>query len=168
MNLVKFWQDQVALWNDEQKCDLCWNFSAPLIESAVETFTPPKGKECCVQVLLLRDKGQAFGTANTYNQTTGLLTNLVCNTAFQLLFLLPADIGSNNFDEIPGHDTEYSKWSLILSKLEECIGCEINIDFCELIGTKYRVTQWSATQLINYTSKNYSGYRLSVNFQTIT
>lgn len=165
MNLISFWQDQVTKWNTENKCGLCWEFGAPLIESAVETYTPTIGKECCVQVLLVRDKITPFSTTNTYDSRTSLRTNAVCNHGFQLLFLLPSDIGTNNFNEIKNHPTTESKWDTILSRLEECISCDMNIDFCDIIGMQYRVTQWSAQQVINYTSKAYSGYRLTVNFQ---
>lgn len=167
MNLIQFWQDQVTKWNNEQKCGLCWEFDAPLTQSAVELHQPTKGTECCVQVLLVRDQVPAFNMTNNYNNVTGLLTNVACNTSFQLLFLMQMDMGTNNYNEIKNHPVEQGKW-VKLGELENCIGCDMNLDFCELIGTQYRVTQWQARQeKINMTSSNYSGYRLTVNFQTI-
>lgn len=165
MNLIDFWQKQIEIWNTEQKCGFCWDFSAPLTESAINLVQPTDGKECCVQVMIVRDRVEAFSTNNTYDQKTGFLTNSVCQKSFQVLFLMHSDIGTNNFNEIKGHDTDESKWATILSRLEDCISCDLNLDFCAILGGQLRVTRWAAVQEINFMSQNYSGYRLTVNLQ---
>lgn len=165
INIVDFWEKQIALWNAEQKCGFCWEFGAPLTESAVTLQQPEPGKECCVQVLLVRDKITPFSTSNTYN-SSALITQKVCTTGFQLLFLLPSTVGTNNYNEINGHPTIESKWANILQKLEACISCDAELAFCTILGSMRRITTWSGQQLINYTPENYSGYRLTVNFQT--
>jgi hypothetical protein len=166
VNLIQFWQDQVNKWNEETKCGFCWEFGAPLTESAVELFKPKDGKECCVQVLLVRDKGLAFSTSNTYNNTTGFLTGVTCNTGFSIYFVLEMDLGTNNYNEIKDHSIEQAKWKKLV-ELEQCLSCEVILDFCEFIGSTRRITTWQARQVINHTSKNYSGYLLTVNFQNI-
>jgi len=166
MDIVQFWQHQIQIWNDENKCGFCWEFGAPLTESAIEVQQASTNKECCVQVFLVRDKVTPFSTSNVYDNVTGLLTNRVCNTGFQLIFVLPVSMGTNNFNEIKGHPTNESKWSTVLSRLEQCISCDANIAFCEILGSSRRITTWSGAQLINYTTENYSGYRLTVQFQT--
>lgn len=167
MNLVAFWRDQVNIWNQEQKCDLCWEFGAPLIESAANIQKPEDGKECCVKVLFLQDKQPAFTTNRTYNNTTGLIQNITCTQSFQLLVLLPISIDKNNFNEIPGHPTAESKWDSVLFKLQQCLMCDAELDFCEILGTQYRITQWSGSQVLNYSDNNYTGYRINVQFQMI-
>lgn len=167
MDVVDFLAKQVDLWNENSKCDFCWTFGAPLTESAVELQEQREDSKCCVQVLLLQDKVTPFNTQNTYNQQTGLLERIVCNRSFQLLFLIPDAFSRNNFNEISGHDTSSSRWANILQRLESCLSCEINLDFCEILGRDYWVTQWSAKQEINYSSKNYSGYRITVTIQKI-
>lgn len=164
MNLVSFWQQQVSKWNDEQKCDLCWSFGAPLIESAVSV---QQLKDCCVQVLLLRDKGNAFSMSTTYDNTTGLITAKSCIKSFQLLVVIPGELGVNNFNEIPNHSTDESNWSTKLSKLEECLSCDANLNFCEFLGRSYRVTNWSAVQVLNEGDNCYIGYRLNVSFTDV-
>lgn len=163
INIVDFWKNQIAKWNEELKCGLCWEFSAPLTESAVGITKP--NDPCCVQVMLVRDRVTAFRTSRTYDNITGLLTGVTCSKSFELLVLMPTKLGQNNYNEIKGHDTNESKWDEVLSKLEDCLSCDANLDFCEFLGRKVLVTDWSARQLVNYTDNNYTGYRLTVTFQ---
>lgn len=167
MNLVAYWQDQIELWNTDNKCGLCWSFGAPLTESAAHIWQPRDGEECCVQVLLLRDRRPAFNTVRNYNNQTGLLLNITCNTNFDILFLIPKSIGLNNYNEIKGHPTTDSKWDTALYLLENCLKCDLELDFCTILGTQYRVMNWSAMQVINWGDHQYTGYRLSVSFQNI-
>lgn len=167
MNIVQFWQQQVADWNTEIKCGLCWAFYAPLIESEVGKVQPETNKECCVQVHLLRDKGPAFNTQNQYDLNTGLLNGVTENISFQLLVLLPSTMGTNSFNEIQGHPESESKWNTNLYRIEECLRTDAHLAFCEIIGRKYRVTTWQGTQVINYGDEAMDGYRITVNFQQV-
>lgn len=164
MNIVNFWQQQITKWNEEHKCDLCWKFYAPLTESAVNVV---KDVDCCVQVFFVRERVTAFSTVNNYNAQTGFVNQTACNKSFQVLFLVPSNVGTMNFNEVEGHPTSESKWDTILSKLEDCLACDLNLDFCEFVGQKWRVTQWQGQQLINYLDNAYTGYRLTVNFQNV-
>ena len=165
MDIVNFWQQQTDKWNDETKCGFCWEFSAPLIESSVNLVQPDEDKECCVKVMFLQDKQPAFSTANSYNNETNLLTSQTCATNFQLLVLLNSNLGVNNYNEIKGHSTEDSNWSAILQRLQECLSCDANLAFCEILGSAYRLTTWSGQQVINYSDSIYCGYRINVSFQ---
>lgn len=165
MDVVNYWAQQVEKWNEESKCDLCWDFGAPLTEWAAETYQIKAGKECCVQVLLLFPDN-VFSTNRTY-ASSGLITNLTCTNSFQVLFLLPSRIDINNYNEIPGHSIEESKWFTVFNKLKQCIECDAELDFCEILGTSYNITNWSARLVNNYTSNNYAGFRLNVSFQQV-
>lgn len=165
MDIVDFWKKQVYKWNEEEKCDLCWSFSAPLTESAVNIVQSTEETKCCVKVMLVRERVTAFSTANDYDLTTGLLKGVTCNKGFQLLFLVESNIGLNNYNEINGHPTDESKWSNILQVLEDCISCDAFLDFCSIIGVGSRVTTWQGQQVINYLDSAYAGYRVTVNFQ---
>lgn len=167
MDIVDFWEKQVKIWNDTNKCGLCWEFAAPLTESAVNIVQQPAGTECCVKVFLVRQGVTAFSSTNTYNTTTGYVNQVTCNTSFQLIVVAPSTIGTNNYNEIKGHSTDESKWTTILSKIEQCLSCEAYLDFCTILGNQYRVTNWSGTQLINYLDTAYAGYRVTVTFQTV-
>lgn len=166
MNIVNFWEQQIAKWNEESKCDMCWSFHAPLTDSALNITKLADGEECCTQVFLLRN-GNAFSTTNQYNESTGFLNKQTCNVGFQLLVVIPTKLGVNNWNEIIGHPTEESNWATKLWKLEECLSCDANLDFCEILGANQKVTTWSAVQKINHTDNVYAGYLLTVNFQTV-
>lgn len=167
MNIVEFWRQQIAKWDEEKKCGLCWTFDAPMTDSAVELYQPPKGKECCVQALLTQDKVTPFASTLQYNSLTGFLNQRACNWTHQIYFVIPTELGVNNYTEIKGHTTDKARWVDVLQKLQECLACDAPLDFCEIMGTTYRVTQWSAVQVMNYTSANYTGYKLTVTFQTV-
>lgn len=165
MDILNFWKEQTEKWNTELKCGFCWEFSAPLVESSVNVVQSEEDKECCVKLMFLQDKQPAFSTNNTYNNTTNLLTGQICATNFQLLVLLNSNLGVNNYNEIKGHSTAESNWEAILLKLQECLSCDANLAFCEILGSVYRVTNWSGTQVINFSNSVYCGYRINVSFQ---
>ena len=158
MKLTKFFKQQVQKWNEENKCGHCYEFHAPLTEEALnkQQLIDP----CCIQVMLTRDRGQAFGVEKEYNNVLGVLSNEYYTKAFTLYVMKPQGININNYDEILGHSIDESK-SELLDDLEECIN-EMELDFCEFIGQDWQVRQWSAFQLLNYRDNNYTGWRLSV------
>ena len=164
MNIVKFWEDQVAKYDAEQKCGFCWDFGAPLREDKVNIEQPNEGKECCVKVMFLQDKGSAFNVQRSYNQQTALMNGVTTTYNFQLLVVLDSVLGINMYDETKGHDKADSIWTTILSRLQNCLADDLNFDFCLFLGSVYQVTQWSATQEINYLNSNYCGYRINVTF----
>lgn len=165
MNLVAFWEQQIAKWNTDEKCGLCWKFAAPLIESAVEVVQDDE--PCCVQVYFLRQGMSAFSAVNNFNPQTGFVNQVTCSKSFQLLVLMPSTVGTNNYNEIKGHPTTESKWDEILYKLEDCLACDLQLDFCLFLGEPRRLTRWEGTQVINYSTKNLTGYRINVTFQTV-
>lgn len=160
MRLINFFTQQVQKWNDENKCGKCFKFYAPLTEQALNI---QQIDDCCVNVMLTRDRVQSFGVNNTYSTTTGTLSDQWVFKNFTLLFLVPQPIGVNNYTEILGHSTELSKYN-ILEDLEECI-IDMNLNFCEVSGNEWQVTQWNATQLINFQDNNYTGYRINVSIR---
>lgn len=167
MNIVNFWKEQVEQWNTDEKCGLCWEFSAPLIESAVNIVQSTESTKCCVKVMFLQDKSPAFSTQNNFSNQTGLLNGSTCNRNFQLLVLINSNLGVNNYNEIQGHSVEQSNWEAIMNPLQECLSCDANLAFCELLGMNYRITNWSGQQVINYLDGVYCGYRINVTFQNV-
>lgn len=160
MKLIDFLEKQVQKWNTENKCGQCYEFYAPLTE---EALNKQQIKYCCVNVMLTRDRGQAFGVDKTYNTQTGTKSDEWEFKNFTLFFIVPQGININNHTEILGHSTELSK-SKLLEDLEECI-IDLELDFCEFIGTEWQVTQWTAQQLLNYRDNNYTGYRISISIR---
>lgn len=167
MNIVDFWEQQTIKWNTEKKCGFCWDFSAPLIESAVNKVLTEEDKKCCVKVMFLQDKGNAFSSVNQY-ANTGYVNQVTCTENFQLLVLMDSVLGLNMYNEVKGHNTSESVWETILNRLKECMQCDANLSFCDILGTQYRITNWSGVQVINYTGSNYCGYRINASFQKVS
>lgn len=163
MNIVDFLDKQIQKYDVSQKCGFCWNFGAPLKEGLINLQQPPEDKECCVNVMFLQDRGNAFSAQRSFNANTGLINGGTITHNFQLLVVVGSQLGINMYNEIDGYSTDDSIWTTILSKLQNCL-LDLNFDFCEFLGTNYRVTNWSATQEINYLDSNFCGYRINVTF----
>lgn len=157
MKLIKFLDQQIQQWCKTQKCGQCYEFYAPLTE---EALNKQQIKDCCINVMLTRDRGQAFGVDRIYNNTLDSISDKFEYKNFNLYFIVPQGININNHSEVLNHSTELSK-SILLEDLEKCI-IELEFDFCKHIGNKWQLTQWSAQQLINFRDNNYTGFRLSV------
>lgn len=162
IDIVGFFERQIEKWNDEDKCNLCWKFYAPLTESAANKIKLERGSECCVHVILLRDKVTAFSSTTNYNTTTTLPISSFCTKSFELIFAIPSNVDLNNWNEIAGHSTLESRWATIWEKIESCIACDLHLDFCELLGANYQVTQWQGRQIDNYLTQNFTGFRVTV------
>jgi hypothetical protein len=162
MDIVKFWKDQVDLWNDQDKCGLCFEFSAPLVQSQAntnQTETP-----CCVQVWIT-DIGFK---ENIVRASSGLITSKTCVDTFTLWVAKESPLGVNNYNEIKGHPIEESKWSEIFLPIKECLGCDNILDTCELLGqTNVNVDLTNATIIHNYLD-NYNGWKVNYTFTQIT
>lgn len=164
MNWIDFFQKQIDKYEEDQKCGFCWFFSAPLEESKVNIQQLREDSKCCVQVMFLQDKQAAFSVSTTYDNTTTFITDRQCTENFRLLFLIPNVIDKNNYNEIDGHPIEESR-SVDLMNLKDCIGCDFQFDFCEIIGTAWQVIKWEGYQKLNYQDNNYIGYEVYVSLK---
>lgn len=158
MRLVEFFTKQIEKWNLENKCGQCFEFHAPLTESALNK--QQLQNSCCVSVMLTRDRVNAFGTDFTVDRRFGFNSDEWKYKNFTLLFVLPQGLDLNNHTEILGNEIDNAKY-VVLEDLEECID-EMELDFCDLIKESWMLSNWTATQLINYAANNYTGWRVNV------
>lgn len=164
MDIVKFWSEQVKLWNEQNKCGLCWEFSAPLVTSQINIV---QEEECCVNVFLTDIR---FREIKNRNSVTGLITSKTCVWNFSLYVLKKENLGVNNYNEIKGHPVDESKWETIFKPIIDCLGCDNILDTCEILGlTNVNVDMPSDAILINnYLDDNYNGWKLNYSFTQIT
>ena len=160
MKLIPFFEKQINKWNVENKCGQCFNFYAPLTE---EALNKQQIDNCCVNVMMTRDRNNAFGIKTSYNTLTGNLSDQYEYKTFTLYFIVPQGVDLNNYKEILNNDTSNSK-SVLLEDLEECI-LNMELDFCNYIGQSWQLTQWDAQQLIKFRDNNYTGYRVNVSIR---
>lgn len=163
MDIVKFWKDQTDLWNEQNKCGLCFEFSAPLVNSQINTAQ--KETPCCVQVFIT---DITFNETLVRNSVTGLTTSKTCVDRFTLWALIESPLGVNNYNEIKGHPIDESKWTNIYLPLKECLGCENILDTCEILNqTNVNVDLTNATLVHNYLDQSYSGWKIQYTFTQI-
>lgn len=161
MNYIEFFEKQIEKYNEDSKCDFCWFFSAPLTRSAMNIQQLREDSKCCVQVMITRDEGVAFSVRNTYNENTTFQISRNCDKNLVLHFYVPHYLGVNNYNEIVGYSPEESR-SAILMRLEQCLSCDLNLDFCEIMGQDYMVMRWDAYQVINENDNNYIGFKIYI------
>lgn len=164
MYIVKFWKDQVDLWNMQEKCGLCWEFSAPLVASQINIV---QSETCCVNVFLTDIR---FRESKQRDNITGLVLSDFCVWSFSLYALSKSPLGVNNYNETKGHPIEESKWETIFKPLIDCLGCDNILDTCELLGvTNVNVDMnGDATLIHNYLDENYNGWKINYQFTQIT
>lgn len=164
MDIVKFWKDQTELWNEQEKCGLCWEFSAPLVSSQINIV---QDETCCVNVFLTDIR---FRETKQRNSVTGLTIGKTCIWTFSLWCLKKENLCVNNYNEIKGYPVDESKWETIFKPIIECLGCDNILDTCELLGvTNVNVDMnQDATLIHNYLDNNYNGWKINYTFTQIT
>lgn len=160
MDIVQFWSQQVAKWNEINKCGFCWEFGAPLVNSQINI--QQSNDPCCIQLLLSNIRYRSTKNRNPISQ---LITNEDCTWTFTLHAVTEKPLGINNYNEIKGHSVDESKWNTIFAPLLECLGCESIIDYCEILGYDVIVNQIGDAELIhNYLDNNYNGWKITYSF----
>lgn len=149
--------EMVEAWNLEEKCDLCFEFTAPLRESDLNEYQM-KGDPCCV---LFAVTDYRFECSSPVNRQLGLRTLGAEIHNFNLHVLSQDNIGLNVYNEIPGHPLSESKWATILQPLAECVACDL-LQFCEYLGFEMEVSRWVMSPRIDWMDSNYSGWTINV------
>lgn len=165
MNPIDFFEAQVERYNEENKCGLCWNFAAPLFESAINIQDIPEDKKCCIQLFLINLRES---TINTYDPNTNFITRKTCDYSFVLYVLIQSNMGLNNYTEKQGYSVQQSKWETIYKPLMDCMGCDAQLEFCEITGYPIQVTNWQMDMVNNYLDQQYAGYRITATFRETT
>lgn len=162
MNPITFFEKQVEKWNEDQKCGFCFQFSAPLKESAINIQQIRENDNCCVQVMLTDLR---LSVQKQYDSKSFIIQD-DCIYSFNLFVLKPSSLGVNNYNEINGHSVMESKWKTILEPLLECFGCDAILDLCEIWNYPIQVTNWGQAEvLINYQDMNYDGWKIPITFR---
>jgi len=162
MDIVNFWEQQIQIWQDEQKCGLCWSFDAPLFDSAINIAQSEAETKCCVHIFLTNI---SFKETNNYNNTTGLNTGKFCEWSFNIYALIPSSLGQNNYKEIKGYTTDLSKWVTIYKPISDCLSCDSILDFCRILSKQVTITSKSSVMVENWMDKNYSGWKNTYTFR---
>lgn len=159
MDIIKFWADQVAKWQEDEKCDMCFEFSAPLFENA--TNITQTEEDCCTYVFLTNIKRKR----NFKKYQTGFTYPDSCDWTFTIHFVKKGDLGTNNYNEIKPHPISESRWNNIYKPISECLDCQLQLDFCEFVGLNVDEVAWNEEMEQAYLDNNYFGWRITATFR---
>jgi len=164
MDIVDFWGKQVAVWQETNKCGLCWAYGAPLTNARLNTESTEEGKECCVHVFLTEP---SFKEVNTVNNTTRLVTSSYCDWSFYIFAVIPSSdgLGTNNYSETKGHNINESLWRTVFYPISECLLCQNLLDFCAILGVDIEISSKGATAVYNWQDANYNGWKIAYTFR---
>jgi len=164
MDIIEFWDQLIAKWNTEQKCNLCFAFEAPLFESASNIVQAKENKECCV-MSLLTNVGER--EVPSFSSQSGWEISVNKDYTFDIHFVTQGDLSTNNYTEIKGYTKETSRWNTIYNPIRGCLDrLEIQRELCLFTGLKVDVATWDLTLAREaYLDNNYFGWKLKVNFR---
>lgn len=157
MNIVQYFKDKVDLYNQEQRCGFCYEFSAPLFENKSNEYQQ-QNDECCVKVFITNLRLRSLFD-NSTDKILGYSLSNKCAYSFDLYFLKSSRMDINNYNEISGHPIEESKWNTIFEPLLNCFGCIVNE--CTDIDNLQGYTKWETVLVNNYLDQNYDGIKIS-------
>lgn len=163
MTAIEFFEKQTEIWDIERFCNNCWDFSAPMSESAANIQQLRKNKECCYQLMVTDYR---HSRREEYS-TIGLVSRVVCEERMTIYVVKAGSIGINNYNEIDGHFTSESKWESVLKPLFECFSCEDILAKCEILGYQFRIPVWDVEKVIDWNDNNYTGIKINAVFRTI-
>lgn len=163
MDVVQLFEDITTQFNTEEKCDECWEFSAPMFEAALNKVQPDQ--PCCIQLMLINFR---YVAQLTY-ASTGFIKDNTKDYAFDLYVLKQTGqqgIGMNNYNEIKGHAKADSKWSKVYKPLFDCLNEAEALQLCENLGFNAEITRWEMTAVNNYQDLNYDGWLIRATIRT--
>ena len=160
--IIDFFKALAAKYNDEQKCGFCWEFGAPLSESAMNNQQAVEGRQCCVNLFVADYK---ISSIYSVNNNTGLTTTEDCDHRF-IVYVgqQREDIGQNVYNEIEGHEITSSLWAEVYKPLMDCLGCDRALYECEL-GFDFRVTAWDMETVKFKDDRNFTGWKITGRFR---
>jgi hypothetical protein len=153
-DIVDFFKEQTEKWNEQERCNFCYSFGAPLFNSELNV---QQTDDCCVQVFLAN-----ISVKSNFAQQVGMrgYKELIsCVYTFDLYLLKQVPMGQNNYNEIANHPIEESKWENIFKPLLNCFACGINE--CNEIVFFGGYNNYNVSLVDNYLDNNYNGIKIT-------
>lgn len=158
MDYIKLLQQQVNMWQGQQKCGLCWSFNAPLQDSGVNKSTQ-REEACCVHVFVT---DMNVREVRNYNTSTGFLSQKYDEVSLTIEFLKKSELGDNVYRE-QDYPLDQSKWDSILSPIKECLDSDAPFDFCTITNRNLKIISRNWKVIVNNIhAENYVGWRVSL------
>jgi hypothetical protein len=159
VDIVDFWEQQVAKWQEEEKCGFCWEFGAPLFENASNIAQTEE--DCCTYVFLTNIKKKR----NFKRYPIGTVYVDSCDYSFNVHIIRKGDLGTNNYNEIKGYAIADGRYNTIYKPIADCLDCDVELDFCEFIGLQVDGVNWQEEMEQAYLDNNYFGWKITATFR---
>ena len=154
IDLVDFFEKQIAKWNEEEKCGYCWEFEYP--ERISDLNESQQEGDCCLRVFMT---DLTFSKTRGYDPTNSYIISQAVTQRFSLYFLMNDRIDINVHKEQKRHPVSESKWHTILKPIMDCVG---DLDFCEILGLPIRYDSENWQAVLDFQDQNYSGWRVQL------
>lgn len=164
LNVIKFFQEVANRWNEENKCDFCWTFGAPLSLAGMNSSVQAQDSVCCNH-LFVTDYEVSPGYSK--HDLTQQINRKWCDHIFTLYVVQQANLGFNVYNEQIGHPIDESLWKTKLEPLLDCLGCGNEFDLCEM-GYQFEIFKWNMKTIIYKEDANYTGWRILGIFRQYT
>lgn len=167
MNIIDILDKEIAKWNNEGRCGLCWQFVPGGRSDYFNNAKTRKGEECCVYVGVLSIR-QVSGIMINANQ---LVRKDYCDWQVRFIAGIPSGLDLQFYNENPDHPKSEGKWDGYISKIFECFGgCCIEMDLCDIhncqgLDTTVEVTRWESEMVMNYKDINLDGVLVTGTFR---
>lgn len=159
IDLFDFFEKLVDKWNEDDVLNTDWRFAGVLRDDAVNQYKRRPDDGIIVFLTNL-----SIMPTNSYQ--SGVLINRVERWGFNLRVVKCDEFSRNNYNEIPEHDIQSSRWRKILLPLKDFLLQERLLDFCRIYGIMpFRITGWTMTPIINWMDNNYSGWDIRVTLE---
>lgn len=162
-NPIEFFKKQVEIWNGNQHCGNCWEFGSPLSESGFEEQQLREESKCCYQFIITDYRTTTRSEFNSSNYPT----RKICEHRFTFYVVKASSIDINTYNEIDNHPISESKYETIIKPLYDCLSCDAVLDYCQILGYPVQGIQWDVAPVINKTSNNYDGIKVTGMFREI-
>lgn len=166
MNVIDVIGQQVALWNTENKCGLCWEYVPSGRADYFNNIKLRDDRECCVYLAVL-----GVRTRSGLIQEGEFISKRYCDWQVRLFAGIPSRLDIQFYNENLMHSEDEGKWEKYLQPIFECVGCSncVELDLCEIhncLGqTTVEPVSWSADMKLNYQDFNMDGVFVEATFR---
>lgn len=166
MNIIEVLATEIAKWQTEGKCGLCWEYVPGGRADYFNNLQPRVNEDCCVYVGVLSIK-QSSGF-----QISGEFVNKrYCDWRVRIIAGIPSSLDIQFFNENPDYPADQGKWEKYIFPIFSCFGgCCVEMDLCNIHNCSGNVTtvepiRWESEMVLNYADLNLDGVLIDATFR---
>lgn len=169
MNIIEMLDTLIKSWDEECKCDLCWQFRPGGRADYFNNVKINPGEDCCVYVGVLSVRQVSGITASGVGGQ--FIDKRYCDWQIRMIAGIPSRLDLQFYNENTSHDSNGGKWEKYINPIFSCFGgCCIEIDLCDIHnckgnGTTVEITRWESEMVMNQKDMNLDGVLINATFR---